>query len=65
MCVCMYTCVYILLNHFAVHLKIGQHCKSTILNFRKRKIREKIRNKKREIKIREKQEATRTEHPEM
>ena len=31
MCVYIYVCVYIQLNHFAVHLKVTQYCKSTIL----------------------------------
>ena len=29
--------LYIFLNHFAVHLKLTQHCKSTILQFKKRR----------------------------
>ena len=29
--------IYISLNHFAVHLKLTQHCKSTILQFKKKK----------------------------
>ena len=28
--------IYILLNHFAVHLKLAQHCKSTILQLKKK-----------------------------
>ena len=27
--------VYVKLNHFAVHLKLIQHCKSTILQYKK------------------------------
>ena len=27
--------VHVLLNHFAVHLKLTQHCKSTILHLKK------------------------------
>ena len=30
-CVCVFVCVY--LNHFAVHLKLKQHCKSTPWDF--------------------------------
>ena len=26
--------VYVWLNHFAVHLKLAQHCKSTILQYK-------------------------------
>ena len=46
MCVCAYTCVcvcvcaciyiYKKLNHFAVHPKLTQYCKSTILQFSKK-----------------------------
>ena len=36
--------MYIKLNHFTIHLKLTQHCKSTILQFKKLK--------KKEIKIR-------------
>ena len=34
---CIYTCIciYTQLNHFAVHLKLTQHCKSTILQLKK------------------------------
>ena len=28
--------IYVLLNHFAVHQKVTQHCKSTILQFKKK-----------------------------
>ena len=35
MYMCMY--IYIWLNHFAVYLKLTQHCKLTILQLRKRK----------------------------
>ena len=33
MCVCVCICIYIYINlsHFAVHLKVTQHCKLTIL----------------------------------
>ena len=31
-CVCVY--IYIKRNHFAVHLKLTQHCKSTILQYK-------------------------------
>ena len=30
MCVCVYIYVYIKLNHLIVHLKLTQHCKSTV-----------------------------------
>ena len=36
MCVCV--CVCVCMNHFAIHLKLTQHCKSTILQFKKRHI---------------------------
>ena len=40
MCVYIYiythTHTYMKLNHFAVHLKLTQHCKSTILQLKKR-----------------------------
>ena len=29
-------CVCVCVNHFAIHLKLMQHCKSTILQFKKR-----------------------------
>ena len=32
--VCVCVCIYIT-NHFAVHLKLTQHCKSTVLQFLK------------------------------
>ena len=32
-CVCLYVCVCIYLDHFAVHLKLAQHCKLTVLQF--------------------------------
>ena len=37
--ICIYMCVYIYVcvNHFAVHQKLTQHCKSTILQFKKKK----------------------------
>ena len=41
-CVCIYiyiythTYIYIRLNYFAVHQKLTQHCKSTILQFKKK-----------------------------
>ena len=28
---------YICMNHFAIHLRLMQHCKSTILQFKKKK----------------------------
>ena len=31
-----YIYTYISLNHFAVHQKLTQHCKSTILQFKKK-----------------------------
>ena len=34
MCVCVCVCVCVYLNHFAVHLKLKQHCKSTILQYK-------------------------------
>ena len=36
--VCIYMYIYIKLNHFAVHLKLIQYCKSTLLQFRRRDI---------------------------
>ena len=30
----MYIYIYIKLNHFAVYLKLTQHCKSTILQYK-------------------------------
>ena len=39
---CFVYSIYIKLNHFAVNLKVTQHCKPTILQFKKRK---KIRNR--------------------
>ena len=33
--ICVYVYMYIKVNHFAVHLKPIQHCKSTILQFLK------------------------------
>ena len=33
-CVCVCVCVCVYLNHFAVHLKLKQHCKSTILQYK-------------------------------
>ena len=27
------------MNHFAMHLKLTQHCKSTILQFKKKEVR--------------------------
>ena len=38
--ICVY--VYVQLNHFAVHLKLTQHCKSNILQY---KIKIKLKNK--------------------
>ena len=32
----VYVCVYIYVNHFAVHLKLTRHCKSTILQLKKK-----------------------------
>ena len=37
MCVCVY--IYTQNNYFAVHQKLTQHCKSTILQFKKSKYR--------------------------
>ena len=34
-CVCVSVCVFVCLNHFSVHLKLTQHCKSTILQLKK------------------------------
>ena len=34
-CVCVCVYIYIKLNHFAVHQKLTQHCKLTILQFLK------------------------------
>ena len=33
----IYTHTYIYLNHFAIHQKLTQYCKSTILSFKKKK----------------------------
>ena len=30
----IYVCVYVYLNHFAVHLKQTRHCKSTISQYK-------------------------------
>ena len=35
--------VYIKLNHFAIHLKLTQHCKSTILQYKIKKFIQKKR----------------------
>ena len=32
-CVCIYVYIYIYPNHFAIHLKLTQYCKSTTLQF--------------------------------
>ena len=32
-----YIYIYIKLNHFAVHVKVTQHCKSTILQYKIKK----------------------------
>ena len=44
--VCVYVCIYIniKLNHFAVQQKLTQHCKSTILQFKKIKKKRVNRN---------------------
>ena len=36
MCVCVCVClyIYIYMNHFAVYLKLTQHCKSTVLQYK-------------------------------
>ena len=39
-CVCVCVCIY--LDHFAVHLKLAQHCKLTVLQFKKYLIKIKI-----------------------
>ena len=49
MCVYVYICVYIYLNHFAVRLKVTQHCKSTILQFFKKLILLISKTKKRNL----------------
>ena len=36
----IYTHMYIYLNHFAIHQKLTQYCKSTILSLKKKKERE-------------------------
>ena len=36
-CVCIHTCIY-KLSHFAIHEKLIQHCKSTILQVKKKRI---------------------------
>ena len=43
--VCVYTYIYILKkpNHFAVHLKLTQYCKSTILQLKTKLKKKKIR----------------------
>jgi len=42
MCVCIYIYIYIYkVNHFVVHLKLTQHCKSTLLKY-KIKIKNKL-----------------------
>ena len=35
----VYTKIYMFINHFAVHQKITQHCKSTILQKKKKTVR--------------------------
>ena len=30
-CVCVCVCIHIYMNHFAVHLKLTQHCKLTLI----------------------------------
>ena len=37
----IYVCMYISINHFAVHLKLTQYCKSTTVNQWERKRKEK------------------------
>ena len=37
MYICVYTYIYMALNHFAVPLKLTQHCKSTILQLKKKR----------------------------
>ena len=36
-CVCMCACVCMCINHFAIHLKLIRHCKSTISQFKRKK----------------------------
>ena len=31
----IYLCIYVYMSHFAVHQKLTQHCKSTILQIKK------------------------------
>ena len=38
MYVYVYIYIYMKLNHFAVHQKLTQHCKSTILQLKKRSV---------------------------
>ena len=48
----IYIWIYIYLNHFAVHLKLTQYCKSTIVQLkkkRKKEWREKLQTKKLKI----------------
>ena len=35
-CVCIYIYIYTYMNHFAVHLRLTQHCKSTVLQLKKK-----------------------------
>ena len=41
--------IYVYLNHFAVHLKLTQHCKSTILSLKKKKKRTSCHQAKAEL----------------
>ena len=38
----VYTKIYMFINHFAVHQKITQHCKSTILQKKKKLLEEQL-----------------------
>ena len=37
MCVCVCVCVCMCINHFATHLKLIRHCKSTISQLKRKK----------------------------
>ena len=39
-------CIYRYLNHFAIHLKLIQHCKSTIFQYKLKKKKPKKKRKK-------------------
>ena len=37
MCACVCVCVCVCINHFATHLKLRRHCKSTISQLKRKK----------------------------